>query len=68
MVFARWCPRQVSPGREVGNVTFSRSGLAQWLINEARARYPTSIKFVFNAVRPPSMCHSSSSCWAGLNV
>ncbi|MEW5313392.1 MAG: hypothetical protein WDW38_004963 [Sanguina aurantia] len=35
--------------KEPGNVTFSRSGLAQFLISEARTRFPDNIKFHFNA-------------------
>jgi hypothetical protein len=33
--------------KEAGNVTFSRSDLAQFLINEARSKYPDSIRFHF---------------------
>eukprot|EP00879_Flechtneria_rotunda_P010233 GHRR01010699.1.p1 GENE.GHRR01010699.1~~GHRR01010699.1.p1 ORF type:complete len:574 (+),score=201.61 GHRR01010699.1:88-1722(+) len=34
--------------REEGNVTFSRSGLAQYLINQARSFYPDQVKFHFS--------------------
>ncbi|KAG2449076.1 hypothetical protein HYH02_005825 [Chlamydomonas schloesseri] len=34
--------------KEEGNVTFSRSGLAQWLIDTARRRYPGRITYNFN--------------------
>lgn len=39
----------VGISREEGNVTFSRSGLAQYLIDEARKAYPDSITFHFDA-------------------
>ena len=35
--------------KEEGNVTFSRSGLAQWLIDTARQRYPGRIAYYFQA-------------------
>lgn len=35
--------------KEEGNVTFSRSGLAQWLIDTAKQRYPGRIAYYFNA-------------------
>ncbi|KXZ44087.1 hypothetical protein GPECTOR_74g701 [Gonium pectorale] len=35
--------------KEEGNVTFSRSSLAQWLIDTARRRYPGRIAYYFNA-------------------
>ncbi|GLC46748.1 hypothetical protein PLESTF_000431900 [Pleodorina starrii] len=35
--------------KEEGNVTFSRSGLAQWLIDTARKRYPGRINYYFQA-------------------
>ncbi|GAX76027.1 hypothetical protein CEUSTIGMA_g3470.t1 [Chlamydomonas eustigma] len=38
---------KVSVVKEAGNVTFSRSDLAQFLINEARSKYPDSIRFHF---------------------
>ncbi|KAG1675257.1 hypothetical protein FOA52_016288 [Chlamydomonas sp. UWO 241] len=38
---------KVSVNKEAGNVTWSRSDLAQFLINEARKRYPDSISFHF---------------------
>lgn len=37
-----------SLNREEGNVTWSRSDLAQFLINEAQQRYPNQIRFHFN--------------------
>ena len=40
---------QVSVSREEGNVTFSRSGLAQFLINVARRRFPDKLSFSFEA-------------------
>lgn len=40
---------KVSISREAGNVTFSRAGLAQFLIDQARSRYADRIKFHFNA-------------------
>ena len=40
---------KIGISREEGNVTFSRSGLAQYLIDQARKLYPTSIRFHFNA-------------------
>jgi hypothetical protein len=40
---------KIGISREEGNVTFSRSGLAQYLIDQARQRYPTSIRFHFSA-------------------
>lgn len=65
-----------SLNREEGNVTWSRSDLAQFLINEAQQRYPNQIRFHFNkevegvdlqgkkvsalAVRPP-VCRSIHS-------
>lgn len=44
-----WVAWQVRVSKEEGNVTFSRSSLAQWLIEQARQRYPGSIKFHFGA-------------------
>jgi len=38
---------KVSVTKEAGNVTWSRSDLAQFLINEARSRYPRQIRFHF---------------------
>jgi kynurenine 3-monooxygenase len=40
---------KVSVVKEPGNITWSRSGLAQYLINAARMAYPASINFDFNA-------------------
>jgi hypothetical protein len=40
---------KVGISREEGNVTFSRSGLAQFLIDQARSLYPTAIRFHFEA-------------------
>eukprot|EP00877_Chromochloris_zofingiensis_P014865 jgi/Chrzof1/9632/Cz04g10110.t1 len=40
---------KVSVTKETGNVTFSRSGLAQYLIDQAKAKYPGKIKFHFDA-------------------
>jgi hypothetical protein len=40
---------KVGISREEGNVTFSRSGLAQYLIDQARQAYPDSIRFHFDA-------------------
>jgi ubiquitin carboxyl-terminal hydrolase 48 len=39
----------VSVTKEPGNVTFSRAGLAQFLIDEAKRRYPDKIAFHFEA-------------------
>ncbi|KAG2495591.1 hypothetical protein HYH03_006191 [Edaphochlamys debaryana] len=39
---------KVSVSKEDGNVTFSRSSLAQWLIDTARQRYPGRILYYFN--------------------
>lgn len=44
----RHTPKGVSINREEGNVTWSRSDLAQFLITEAKQRYPNSINFHFN--------------------
>jgi hypothetical protein len=40
---------KIGISREEGNVTFSRSGLAQYLIDQARQQYPSSIRFHFGA-------------------
>lgn len=40
---------KIGISREEGNVTFSRSGLAQYLIDQAKALYPNSIRFHFQA-------------------
>ena len=40
---------QVTVSREEGNVTFSRSGLAQYLIEQATAMFPDAIRFHFAA-------------------
>lgn len=40
---------KVGISREEGNVTFSRSGLAQYLIDQARLNYPDAIRFHFDA-------------------
>ncbi|GIL95578.1 hypothetical protein Vretimale_1533 [Volvox reticuliferus] len=40
---------KVRVSKEEGNVTFSRSGLAQWLIDTARRRYPGKINYYFQA-------------------
>lgn len=40
---------KIGISREEGNVTFSRSGLAQYLIDQARQQYPNSIRFHFEA-------------------
>ncbi|KAF8072714.1 kmo [Scenedesmus sp. PABB004] len=40
---------QVGVSREEGNVTFRRSSLAQYLIDQARAAFPTAIRFHFGA-------------------
>lgn len=40
---------KIGISREEGNVTFSRSGLAQYLIDQARQQYPSSIRFHFEA-------------------
>uniref|UniRef100_A0A383WAT6 FAD-binding domain-containing protein n=1 Tax=Tetradesmus obliquus TaxID=3088 RepID=A0A383WAT6_TETOB len=47
---------KVGISREEGNVTFSRSSLAQYLIDQARQRYPSQITF-----------HFDSAC-AGVNI
>lgn len=51
---------KIGISREDGNVTFSRSGLAQYLIDQARQRYPTSIRFHFNAA-----CAGKDMPWQG---
>eukprot|EP00878_Enallax_costatus_P016055 GHUV01016834.1.p1 GENE.GHUV01016834.1~~GHUV01016834.1.p1 ORF type:complete len:473 (+),score=145.50 GHUV01016834.1:831-2249(+) len=40
---------KIGISREEGNVTFSRSGLAQYMIDEARKTYPNQINFHFQA-------------------
>lgn len=40
---------KVRVSKESGNITFSRSQLAQWLIEQARSRYPGRITFTFGA-------------------
>lgn len=40
---------KVGISREEGNVTFSRSSLAQYLIDQARQRYPSQITFHFDS-------------------
>lgn len=40
---------KVSIEREAGNVTWSRAGLAQYLINAARKQYPDQISFHFQS-------------------
>jgi len=40
---------KVGISREAGNVTFSRSGLAQYLIGQARQKYPDQIQFHFDS-------------------
>jgi len=40
---------KTSVSKESGNVTFSRNDLAQFLVDEARQRYPSSITYHFNA-------------------
>ena len=48
---------KVGISREAGNVTFSRSGLAQYLIEQARQKYPDQIQF-----------HFDSPCLGGLSL
>ncbi|KAL6759374.1 monooxygenase [Haematococcus lacustris] len=40
---------KVSVSKEEGNITFSRTDLAQFLVDQARARYPDSIHYNFQA-------------------
>jgi hypothetical protein len=40
---------KVGISREAGNVCFSRSGLAQFLIDAARSAFPEAITFHFQA-------------------
>jgi hypothetical protein len=47
---------RVGVSREEGNVTFSRSGLAQYLIDQARTQYP-AIAFHFEAA-----CEGACAC------
>ena len=37
-----------SVNKEAGNVTFSRADLAQFLIDQAKAKFPDKIRFHFN--------------------
>jgi hypothetical protein len=40
---------KVSISKEAGNVTFSRSGLAQYLIEQSRQKYPDQIQYHFDS-------------------
>ncbi len=56
---------QVRVSKEEGNVTFSRSGLAQWLIDTARKRYPGRINYYFQAAADKIDLQSKKVSWVG---